>query len=218
MKRPAAESALESTQVPAAILSRKGSRDTAGVPSDVRAWLEAGRIETVNLSEWLVVDQGRLAERVLAEHGWENLVPRVHAELAALKTNTAPKRLEAVGRALGAEFGEGRKFEVAHKALRGHRSDIVRSWSAYMVGLNPGALKDDPSPGLAVLEPLRSDPSLYVRNSVGNWLNDASKSRPDWVEALCARWRKESPTNETTYIIRRALRTLRKGGPSGPRP
>jgi len=72
------------------------------------------------------------------------------------------------------------------------------------------ALKRDPSPGLALLEPLRSDASRYVQNAVGNWLNDASKTRPEWVEELCARWTKESATRETGYIVRRALRTLRR--------
>lgn len=71
------------------------------------------------------------------------------------------------------------------------------------------ALKKDPAPGLPLLEPLRSDPSDYVRKAVGNWLNDASKTRPDWVRAVCRRWTKESRTPETRAIVRRALRTLR---------
>jgi 3-methyladenine DNA glycosylase AlkC len=69
-------------------------------------------------------------------------------------------------------------------------------------------LKQDPSPGLVLLEPCRSDSSDYVRRSVANWLNDASKSRPDWVKRLCARWLEESPTKETQWIVRRALRTV----------
>ena len=74
------------------------------------------------------------------------------------------------------------------------------------------ALKDDPGIALHLLEPLKSDPSRYVQNSVANWLNDASKSQPDWVQTVCARWLRDSPTKETRYIANRALRTLRKQG------
>jgi 3-methyladenine DNA glycosylase AlkC len=72
------------------------------------------------------------------------------------------------------------------------------------------ALKDDPAPALALLEPVRSDSSRYVQNATANWLNDASKTRPEWVEKTCKRWTRESSTKETAYIVKRALRTLRK--------
>jgi len=71
------------------------------------------------------------------------------------------------------------------------------------------ALKDDPAPGLPILEPLKSDASKYVRDSVGNWLNDAGKTRPDFVKTLCERWETESGTKETKYIIRKAMRTMK---------
>jgi len=70
------------------------------------------------------------------------------------------------------------------------------------------ALKDDPGLGMPVLEPLRSDVSKYVRDSVGNWLNDAAKTRPDFVKAVCARWETESDTKETKYIVRKAMRSI----------
>ncbi len=72
------------------------------------------------------------------------------------------------------------------------------------------ALKADPAPALPLLEPLHADPSRYVQNAVANWLNDASKSQPAWTRAVCARWMKNSKSPETAYIVRRALRTLRK--------
>lgn len=72
------------------------------------------------------------------------------------------------------------------------------------------ALKERPERALPVLQPLHSDASRYVRDSVGNWLNDASKTRPEWVIDLCRAWLAQSPSTETRYIVRKALRTLRK--------
>ena len=70
------------------------------------------------------------------------------------------------------------------------------------------ALKEKPELYLPILDKLKSDSAKYVQDSVGNWLNDASKTRPDFVTALCERWEKESPTQETKYIVKKALRTL----------
>ena len=72
------------------------------------------------------------------------------------------------------------------------------------------ALKSDPSFGRRLLDPLRADPSGYVQGSVGNWLNDAAKSRPDWVRSLVAEWCDGEPPPATQRIARRALRSIDK--------
>jgi 3-methyladenine DNA glycosylase AlkC len=92
--------------------------------------------------------------------------------------------------------------------LRRYAVEITRPRGVWCSHL--GELKQDPEPALVLLEAVRSDSSKYVQDSVGNWLNDASKSRPDWVAAVTERWLNESATAETRRIIRRGRRSLEK--------
>ncbi|QDU69539.1 DNA alkylation repair protein [Engelhardtia mirabilis] len=94
--------------------------------------------------------------------------------------------------------------------LRRFASEATRPRGVWCAHLR--AFRDEPERALTLLEPLRSDDSKYVRDSVANWLNDASRDRPDFVVALTDRWLAESPTRETDALVRRALRTLRKAG------
>jgi 3-methyladenine DNA glycosylase AlkC len=68
----------------------------------------------------------------------------------------------------------------------------------------------DPSPALPILENLKNDPSLYVRKSVANHLNDISKNHPDLVLKIGKQW--HGKTAHTNWIIKQALRTLLKKG------
>ena len=271
-------------QIPEHVLKRKGSTTTLGVPKEVRTLLDLGLIETVNLAEWLVVDQESLARNVFQKENWRFLLQPLEEAFGLLKIKTALKKMEVLGMVLAQGFSAKVPFENALRRLKEHRSDVVRSWACFMIGKRSGlslqeslkriqplaadgnmsvreaawlairpkimtqlgealqllmgfslhrdenirrfaseitrprgvwcnhipALKDNPELGLPLLEPLRCDGSIYVRNSVGNWLNDASKTKPGWVQDVCKRWEKESPTKETAYIIRRGLRTVRK--------
>jgi 3-methyladenine DNA glycosylase AlkC len=71
-------------------------------------------------------------------------------------------------------------------------------------------LKQQPELALRILEPLKNDSSLYVQNSVANWLNDASKTQPVFVKNICKEWEKVSKSKETAYISKKALRTIGK--------
>ncbi|GAA4278736.1 DNA alkylation repair protein [Aquimarina mytili] len=92
--------------------------------------------------------------------------------------------------------------------IRRYAAEVTRPIGVWTKKID--ALKENPEKGIAILEPLKSDSSKYVRDAVGNWLNDASKTRPDWVIKICKQWEKESKTKETQYIIKKALRSINK--------
>lgn len=85
-------------------------------------------------------------------------------------------------------------------------SEVSRPRGVWCKHINE--LKEKPWLGLPILESLKADSSKYVCDSVGNWLNDAGKNNPEWVLALCEKWAKESQTEETAYVIKKAKRNL----------
>lgn len=129
------------------------------------------------------------------EAAWSTLRPFVAADLDAWLERLAPWALH--------EDPNVRRCAIEAARPRG-------VWCAHLP-----LLAREPGRALHLLEPNRAHPSRYVQASVANWLNDASKTRPDWVMDVCARWSEESPAPETAWLVRHATRTLRRkaGGP-----
>lgn len=69
----------------------------------------------------------------------------------------------------------------------------------------------DPSPNLALLDTLKNDPSLYVRRSVANHLNDIAKHDPELVIKICMEWQ-QNADEKTLWLIKHACRGLIKVG------
>lgn len=92
-----------------------------------------------------------------------------------------------------------------HRRLASEGLRIGLPWAKKLPILN-----DNIDKILYVLTQLRNDPSLYVRKSVANNLNDLSKCYPDLVIDTFKKWIGES--TYTDWIIKKGARTLIKLG------
>jgi 3-methyladenine DNA glycosylase AlkC len=70
--------------------------------------------------------------------------------------------------------------------IRRFAVEVTRPRSVW--GAHIDDLKARPQIAMDLLNRVQNDPSRYVRLAVGNWLNDASKSQPRWVQEVCANW------------------------------
>ncbi|GAB6612049.1 MULTISPECIES: DNA alkylation repair protein [Bacillus] len=267
------------------ILNRKGARKVNEIPKEVLQLLQQGKVESVNLTEWLAINHIELLKNVLPSIGLKKSLECIVAELEKQNVETGMKAIRITGTLLDEiilkEY-EGKKEDILLK-LSDHISDSVRCWAAFMNKKSNSTLKDtltyirpfaadhhfgvreiawmsiredlsqnieesvellvewaksedenirrfsvesirprgvwskhievlkqEPEKALPILNLLKSDPSKYVQDSVGNWLNDASKTKPDWVLNLCEEWEKDTDIKSTSRIIKKAKRTILK--------
>lgn len=105
-------------QIPENVLKRKGSTTTSGVPKEVRVLLDLGLIETVNLAEWLVVDQESLARNLFQNENWRFLLQPLEESFGLLKIKTAPKKIEVLGMVLAQGFSPRRNLRTLFEGLK----------------------------------------------------------------------------------------------------
>lgn len=270
--------------IPQALLNRKGARKFDAIPPTVLTFLNKGVLETVNLTEWLAVDQIELVHNTFGALELAPVIEKVTDALSQLKNPSTMKSIQCIGQLVYAYSSENGQLARTFQGLSNHTSDTVRCYATYLIALNENltlseklnqakalvsdhhfgvrevvwmalrptieaslpealtiltkwakdsdenirrfttestrprgvwckhieALKNNPKIALPLLNTLKADPSKYVQDSVGNWLNDASKSAPQFVIDLCDKWQKESPTKATEKIIKRARRTIDK--------
>jgi 3-methyladenine DNA glycosylase AlkC len=95
-----------------------------------------------------------------------------------------------------------------HASVRRLASEGCRPKLPWGMGLP--FLKKNPNPIYPILENLKDDPSLYVRRSVANNINDISKDHPKDVLKILHDWNGFS--GERNWLVKRAARTLLKKG------
>jgi 3-methyladenine DNA glycosylase AlkC len=239
---------------------RKGARTVASVDSDVLAQLQAGTLESANLTEGLAINMANLLAVI---------APTLPKNSIDLDIGIV-QRMAQAGSALGSIDADFTK----------HSSDTVRGWAAFALGQNESIdamkrlkaikvfaadthfgvrewawmavraivvaqpleaikvftpwtkdkdanvrrfaseatrprgvwaasvplLRKEPEHALPILEALRFDSEKYVEDSVGNWLNDAAKDQPGWVQHLLSQWERGGVADR---LIKRARRSLK---------
>ncbi|SNZ02669.1 3-methyladenine DNA glycosylase AlkC [Terribacillus aidingensis] len=140
------------------------------------------------------------AHEELSLHALEVFTKRSTAEFAI-----RPFLIKAPERIMNKmkEWAQSKNYHIRRLASEGCRPRLP--W-----GQAIRQFKADPQPVLEVLELLKADPSLYVRKSVANNLNDISKDHPELVIQTAKRWNGYS--KETDWIIRHGCRTLLRSG------
>lgn len=266
------------------IKNRKGARKAKDIPTNVLKLLNEGKISTVNLTEWLAVNQTELINNTFPKIGLKDSVDTITKVIGQQKKPSTMSSIKIIGLHLYEYCCKSKSLATTIEFLSNHESDTIRCYATYLIALNIDlniseklnqsnkliadkhfgvreivwmalrpeieknlkesieilsswtnnidenirrfitestrprgvwckhieSLKEKPEQALSLLEPLKSDTSKYVQDSVGNWLNDASKTNPEFVIKLCNKWKLESPIAETNKIIKRALRTIDK--------
>lgn len=266
------------------IKNRKGARKVQDIPENVLQLLNKGSIPTVNLTEWLAVDQSELINNTFPQIGLKTAIDPIVKALGEQKKPSTMGSIKLIGPLLYEYCHQSKTLDTIIELLSAHTADTIRCYATYLIALNTDltisekldqarkliadkhfgvreivwmalrpeieksleesievlskwtsdpdenirrfttesirprgvwckhieVLKENPELALPILEPLKSDTSKYVQDSVGNWLNDASKSKPDFVIGINKKWKMESPTPETEKILKRALRTIEK--------
>lgn len=121
---------------------RKGARTVASVDPVVLIALEAGTMESANLTEGLAINMNRLLSAA---------APQLQADLIDLDKGVVQRMAQA-----GALL---RDHDLAAE-LAGHASDTVRGWAAFAVGQDE---RIAPMQRLSAIQAFASDPHFGVR-------------------------------------------------------
>lgn len=170
-----------------------GRPEACWVSDVVRGWIAMaiGSDETLELVELLEALRPFARDHHFAVREWAWLAarPRVAADVELALVALAPF------------FASGdprdRRFAV----------EITRPRSVW--GQHIPELKAHPELAATPLESLRCEADPYARAAVGNWFNDAARTRPDWVQGTLRRWLDECQCRATREIGRRGSRGWR---------
>ena len=156
---------------------RKGARTVASIDPDILAQLEAGTIESANLTEGLAINMARLLSTV---------APSVPADALDLSLGVV-QRMAQAGALLRTHLTDPELAIIA-----AHTSDTVRGWAAFAVG------QDADQPALEridAIKPFAADSHFGVREWAWMAVRAIIVDDPLGVIARLTPWTQDSDPN-----------------------
>jgi 3-methyladenine DNA glycosylase AlkC len=156
---------------------RKGARTVASVDPDILAQLEAGSIETANLTEGLAINMQHLLDAV---------APSVPVGVLDLSLGVV-QRMAQAGALLRTNLSGDAFSKVAH-----HGSDTVRGWVAFAVGQDEDRA---PLERINAIKPFAADSHFGVREWAWMAVRAIIVDDPLGVIARLTPWTQDSDPN-----------------------
>ncbi|MFC4600775.1 DNA alkylation repair protein [Cohnella hongkongensis] len=185
--------------IPESIVNRKGARTAGEIPPDVIELLNSGRIESVNLTEWLSVDHLKLLRHVLGEFGMLKHADTMLSSLERIEGQPTMKAIPAIAEKWlelirqQTDKDRGELFE----RLAAHRSDSVRCWAAFVVGADKLELERK----LALIRPFAADSHFGVREIAWMAVRDSASRQLQLAIRLLGSWVRESDANLRRFAV-----------------
>ena len=112
------------------IKNRKGAQKAVAISPEVLSLLNAGRIETVNLTEWLAVDHSQLLAAVFPALGMDkNIIEEVVCQIHQQKKPSTMNTIRLIGAFLAEKYANTDLYKPLFKQISTHLSDSVRCYA-----------------------------------------------------------------------------------------
>ena len=103
------------------IKNRKGAQKAVDIPAEVLSLLNAGRIETVNLTEWLAVDHSQLVKSVFPALGIDkNIIEELVCQIHQQKKPSTMNTIKLTGALLYEKYANTDLYESLFKQISTH--------------------------------------------------------------------------------------------------
>lgn len=175
------------------ILHRKGGRKAEDIPKEVLALLNAGRIETVNLTEWLAVDQIKVLKTVLKTINKEVWYPQIENAVLGQKKISANNNTKTIGTQFSTLTGDTKVFEQ----LKSHNSDVVRCWACWAIA----SREKEVNKLTTLMKPFAADRHFGVREVVIFATKEKLAADLENAIKILSKWTNSKDENVRRYVV-----------------